>query len=163
MRVLGLSAGTSHDAIDVALVDFRLDGDVPVGELCHADHFPYPDGLRAQIFRQQIQIIAALSPHTTDLGAVCRLDTGIGQAFATAAWRVVRAAGPVDVVCSHGQTLYHWTEDGEVLGTLQLGQPAWTSERLGLPVVSDVRTADVAAGGQGSPPPGWWTRDCWRR
>ncbi|GAA1976680.1 anhydro-N-acetylmuramic acid kinase [Catenulispora subtropica] len=144
MRVLGLSSGTSHDAVDVALVEFRLDGDVLVGRLRHADHVPYPKRLRAEI-------LAALPPHPTDLGAVCRLDTGIGQAFAAAAWSATREAGPVDLVCSHGQTLFHWTEDGTVHGTLQLGQPAWITERLGVPVVSDVRAADVAAGGQGAP------------
>ncbi|NUP50008.1 MAG: anhydro-N-acetylmuramic acid kinase [Catenulispora sp.] len=144
MRVLGLSSGTSHDAIDVALVEFELDGDVLVGRLRHSGHVPYPRQLRAQI-------LAALPPNATDLGAVCRLDTGIGQAFADAAWSATREAGPVDVVCSHGQTLYHWTADGQVHGTLQLGQPAWIAERLGVPVVSDVRAADVAAGGQGAP------------
>jgi anhydro-N-acetylmuramic acid kinase len=144
VRVLGLSSGTSHDAIDVALVEFRLDGDVLVRRLRHADHVPYPERLRAGI-------LAALPPNPTDLGAVCRLDTEIGQAFAAAAWTATRTAGPVDVVCSHGQTLFHWTEDGTVRGTLQLGQPAWIAERVGVPVVSDVRTADVAAGGQGAP------------
>ena len=144
MRVLGLSSGTSHDAIDVALVEFALDGDVLVGRLRHSGHVPYPRHLREEI-------IAALPPNHTDLGAVCRLDTGIGQAFADAASAAVRDAGPVDLVCSHGQTLFHWTEDGTVRGTLQLGQPAWIAERLGVPVVSDVRAADVAAGGQGAP------------
>jgi anhydro-N-acetylmuramic acid kinase len=144
VRVLGLSSGTSHDAIDVALVEFQLSGDVLVGRLLHANHAPYSPQLREQI-------IAALPPNSTDLAAVCRLDTGIGQAFAAAAWQAVQEAGPVDLVCSHGQTLFHWTEDGAVLGTLQLGQPAWIAERLGVPVVSDVRAADVAAGGQGAP------------
>ncbi|NUR28780.1 MAG: anhydro-N-acetylmuramic acid kinase [Catenulispora sp.] len=144
MKVLGLSSGTSHDAIDVALVEFRLDGDVLVGRLRHADHVPYPERLRADI-------LAALPPNPTDLGAVCRLDTEIGQAFAAAAWAATRESGPADLVCSHGQTLFHWAEEGTVRGTLQLGQPAWIAERLGVPVVSDVRTADVAAGGQGAP------------
>lgn len=85
------------------------------------------------------------------LAAVCRLDTLIGQSFADSAAATVAAAGPVDLVCSHGQTLYHWVDGGTVRGTLQLGQPAWIAERLGVPVVSDVRTADVAAGGQGAP------------
>src|SRR5690606_41478863 len=59
--------------------------------------------------------------------------------------------GRADLVVSHGQTLYHWVEDGEVRGSLQLGQPAWIGEATGLPVVSDVRAADIAAGGQGAP------------
>ncbi|MFF1835967.1 anhydro-N-acetylmuramic acid kinase [Streptomyces sp. NPDC058231] len=144
MRVLGLSSGTSHDAIDAAVVEFGLDGDTLHGTLVHSAAHPYPAGLRAEI-------LDALPPRAVSLAAVCRLDTLIGQSFADTASAVVTAAGPVDLVCSHGQTLYHWVDDGTVRGTLQLGQPAWIAERLGVPVVSDVRTADVAAGGQGAP------------
>jgi anhydro-N-acetylmuramic acid kinase len=52
---------------------------------------------------------------------------------------------------SHGQTVYHWVDDGRVHGTLQLGQPAWIAEATGTAVVSDLRSRDVAAGGQGAP------------
>jgi anhydro-N-acetylmuramic acid kinase len=85
--------------------------------------------------------------------AVCALDTGVGQAFADAAGRALRELcdGTADLVVSHGQTMYHWVEDGTVRGTLQLGQPAWIAEATGLPVVSDLRSRDVAAGGQGAP------------
>jgi anhydro-N-acetylmuramic acid kinase len=139
MRVLGLISGTSHDGVDSAVVDWSLDGDVLTGTLLHLGERPYEPGLRARI-------VAALPPHRIDLGEVCALDTLIGQAFAD-----VAAGLPADLICSHGQTLFHWVEDGRVLGTLQLGQPAWIAERTGLPVVSDVRARDVAAGGQGAP------------
>lgn len=52
---------------------------------------------------------------------------------------------------AHGQTVFHWVLDGRVAGTLQIGRPAWIAERCGLPVVSDLRSADVAAGGHGAP------------
>ena len=83
--------------------------------------------------------------------AVCRLDTRIGQAFAEVAAAAIEHVGPVDLIVSHGQTLYHWVEDGVVKGTLQLGQPAWIAERTRRPVVRDLRPRDVAAGGQGAP------------
>jgi anhydro-N-acetylmuramic acid kinase len=139
MRVLGLISGTSHDGVDSAVVDWSLDGGVLTGTLLHLGERPYEPELRARI-------VAALPPHRIDLGEVCALDTLIGQAFAD-----VAAGVPADLICSHGQTLFHWVQDGRVLGTLQLGQPAWIAERTGLPVVSDVRVRDVAAGGQGAP------------
>ncbi|WP_244302336.1 anhydro-N-acetylmuramic acid kinase [Microbispora triticiradicis] len=144
MRVLGLISGTSHDGIDTALVDWALTGDVLTGVVEgvveHTGTTPYAPESRAAI-------LAALPPNTTDMGAVCRLDTLVGRAFAEAA----AGCPPADLVCSHGQTLYHWVEDGRVRGTLQLGEAAWIAERLGVPVVSDLRARDVAAGGQGAP------------
>lgn len=144
MRVLGLISGTSHDGIDTALVDWALTGDVLTGVVEgvveHTGTTPYTPESRAAI-------LAALPPNTTDMGAVCRLDTLVGRAFAEAA----AGCPPADLVCSHGQTLYHWVEDGRVRGTLQLGEAAWIAERLGVPVVSDLRARDVAAGGQGAP------------
>ncbi|GAA4830939.1 anhydro-N-acetylmuramic acid kinase [Kitasatospora terrestris] len=150
MKVLGLMSGTSHDAIDAAVVDLALDeslrGQGPVlrGRLLHHVAVPYPDELRQDL-------AAALPPHRVDLAAVCRLDTRIGQAFAEAAAGAAAAVGGVDLVASHGQTVYHWVEDGTVRGTLQLGQPAWIAEAVGAPVVADLRARDVAAGGQGAP------------
>ncbi|MFD8532559.1 anhydro-N-acetylmuramic acid kinase [Streptosporangium canum] len=140
MRVLGLISGTSHDGIDSALVDWSVEEGVLVGVVERTGERPYDHELRARI-------VAALPPNPIDMAEVCRLDTLIGQAFADAA----EAGGPADLVCSHGQTLYHWVEDGTVRGTLQLGQPAWIAERTGVPVVSDLRARDVSAGGQGAP------------
>jgi len=84
---------------------------------------------------------------------VCRLDTGIGQAFAEVARLAVEqlCGGYADLIVSHGQTVFHWVDGGAVRGTLQLGQPAWIAEATGTTVVSDLRARDVAAGGQGAP------------
>ncbi|MET9144013.1 anhydro-N-acetylmuramic acid kinase [Streptomyces sp. NPDC004042] len=146
MRVIGLMSGTSHDAVDAAAADLALDGDTlvlrPLGQFA----VPYPEPLRDLI-------AATLPPATTTTRAVCALDTGIGQAFAGAAVRALRELcdGRADLVVSHGQTLHHWVEDGTVRGTLQLGEAAWIAEASGLPVVSGLRSRDVAAGGQGAP------------
>ncbi|MFF3949123.1 anhydro-N-acetylmuramic acid kinase [Streptomyces sp. NPDC001902] len=146
MRVIGLMSGTSYDAIEAAAADLTLDGETllmrPLGHLS----VPYADDL-------QDLISATLPPAATTTQAVCALDTGIGQAFADAAARALDelCAGAADLVVSHGQTMHHWVEDGTVRGTLQLGQPAWIAEATGLPVVSDLRSRDVAAGGQGAP------------
>lgn len=143
MKVLGMISGTSHDGIDAAVVDFAMQGDVLHGNVIAASSPPYDPALRARI-------VAALPPADTTLAEVCELDTLIGQAFADVAEKVV-ADFPVDAVCSHGQTVFHWVDGGHALGTLQLGQPAWIAERLGVPVVADVRIRDITAGGHGAP------------
>src|SRR5699024_12551406 len=96
---------------------------------------------------------AALRPASPTMEAVCRLAPGIGHAFAEVAARAAEelTGGGAELVVSHGQTLYHWVEDDTVRGTLQLGQPAWIAERTGTTVVADLRSRDVAAGGQGAP------------
>ncbi|MFJ7207071.1 anhydro-N-acetylmuramic acid kinase [Streptomyces sp. NPDC098789] len=146
MRVIGLMSGTSYDAIDAAAAEFTVDGDAlvltPLGTLGTT----YDDALREAL-------AGALPPAGTDLATVCRLDTRIGQAFASAALRADAelCGGRADLIASHGQTVYHWSEAGRVHGTLQIGEPAWIAEATGLPVVSGFRTRDVAAGGQGAP------------
>ncbi|MGW2092461.1 anhydro-N-acetylmuramic acid kinase [Promicromonospora sukumoe] len=161
LRVVGLMSGTSHDGVDAAACDLRLAGDTltltPLGHLS----VPYPTALRNEL-------VAALPPAATSAETFCRLDTGIGQAFADVAARAVAELcdGRADLVVSHGQTLFHWVSDGGasyggsgsgaasgggVRGTLQIGEPAWIAEATGLPVVSGLRTRDVAAGGQGAP------------
>ncbi|WP_314650184.1 anhydro-N-acetylmuramic acid kinase [uncultured Microbacterium sp.] len=144
MRVLGLISGTSHDGIDVAVVDFAIEGGALTGAVLHDDSVPYADDLRARL-------IAALPPAQTTLAEVCELDTLIGQAFAEVAANAASAVGGVDAVCSHGQTVFHWVEGDHARGTLQIGQPAWIAEAVGVPVVSDVRIRDITAGGHGAP------------
>ncbi|MEV4170431.1 anhydro-N-acetylmuramic acid kinase [Nonomuraea sp. NPDC049709] len=144
MKVLGMISGTSHDGIDVAVVDFEPVGSVLEGRVGHTASTPYPAGLRSRL-------IAALPPARTTLAEVCELDTLIGQCFAEAAAAAIEAGGPVDLVVSHGQTVYHWVEGAHALGTLQIGQPAWIAERTGAPVLSDVRIRDITAGGHGAP------------
>ena len=144
MRVLGMISGTSHDGIDVAVVDFDIDADVLRARIVHHSSVPYPPDLRERL-------IEALPPAPVGFDVVCELDTRIGQAFAAAARQAVEEAGSVDVVCTHGQTVFHWVEGDRALGTLQIGQPAWIAEATGATVVSDVRSADIAAGGQGAP------------
>lgn len=146
MRVIGLMSGTSYDAVDAAAADLSLVGDSlvlkPLGLVSEA----YDDVVREAL-------TAALPPGTTSMAEVCRLDTRIGQALASAAVRADRELcdGQAELVASHGQTVYHWAEEGKVYGTLQLGQPAWIAEATGLPVVADFRPRDITAGGQGAP------------
>ncbi|HEY0638487.1 MAG TPA: anhydro-N-acetylmuramic acid kinase [Pseudonocardiaceae bacterium] len=145
--VIGLLSGTSVDAIDVAAAEFAFgaDGVLTVRPLGDATH-PWPARLRERI-------LAALPPAVLPIGEVCALDTEIGQVFGEVAASAARtlAGGRADLVASLGQTVFHDVRDGVCHGTLQLGQPAWIAEATGLPVVSDLRATDVAAGGHGAP------------
>ena len=147
MIVIGLSSSAAVDVIDAAAadLDLRADGTLHLRPLGHAA-YAWPDALRRRV-------LAALPPAAVDMGEVCALDTLVGQELGAAARRAVDdlAGGDADLVASHGQTLHHWVVGGRARGTLQLGSPAWIAERARRPVVSDLRAADVAAGGQGAP------------
>lgn len=145
MRVLGLMSGTSADAVDQAVVDFGpvRDGVLPARLVWH--------GEMAWGEAERGAVLALLPPATADIARVHRVHQLVGHRFAAAARQAVDAAGPVDLVVSHGQTVHHWVEQGRALGSFQLGQPAWIAQELGVAVLSDLRAADIAAGGQGAP------------
>jgi anhydro-N-acetylmuramic acid kinase len=140
-------SGTSVDGIDVACVDLELDGDELGCQYRGVLSVPFDAALRDRI-------VAALPPGEPGAGELCQLHAELGHAyadaFATAAGQL--AGGQADFAVLHGQTFYHWVDDaGRALGTLQLGNSAAVAERLGLPVICDLRSRDVAAGGQGAP------------
>ncbi len=146
MRVIGMISGTSFDAVEAVLADFAQKGSVLECDLVAHRSVPYPGKLRERI-------AAVLPPAPTSIGEVCELDVAIGQFFGEVARELGEHVGgsPVQLVCSHGQTVFHWVSGDRALGTLQLGQPAWIAERTGATVVSDVRSRDIAAGGHGAP------------
>jgi anhydro-N-acetylmuramic acid kinase len=146
MNVIGMISGTSFDAIEAVAVTFSLDDHVVTAELLGHLSIPYSPEIHDGV-------AGLLPPNATTIDEVCRLDTLIGQHFAEVAGLLSEQyfGGVVDVVCSHGQTVFHWVEDGHALGTLQIGQGAWIAERTGATVVEDVRSRDVAAGGHGAP------------
>ncbi|MGK5739105.1 anhydro-N-acetylmuramic acid kinase [Micromonospora sp. URMC 103] len=145
MKIVGLMSGTSYDGVDVAAAEFTVERDTlwlrPLGHR----GLDYDEELRERIG-------ALLPPAATTIEAVCRLDNRLGEVFAeAAAVGLELAGGAVDLVVSPGQTVFHWVQDGTARGTLQLGAVARVAARAGVPVLSDLRAADIAAGGQGAP------------
>lgn len=151
MRVAGLISGTSVDAVDVAVVDVHLDGEVLHLHRVGETEVAFDDALRARV----LDVLPSGDGRSgvADPRTLALLDADLGRAFAAAARTAVDevAGGQADLLVSHGQTIHHEVVDGRVLATLQVGQPAELAEATGVPVVSDLRTRDVAAGGQGAP------------
>jgi len=145
VKVIGMISGTSFDGIDVALVDLKESDGVISIKLIDFESVQYTKELRSKIAK-------AMPPQSVDMQIVCELDTQIGQAFADAASKILsRNNTQSDLIVSHGQTLYHWIENNKALGTLQLGEPTWIAQKIGAPVLSNIRSRDVAAGGHGAP------------
>src|SRR5579871_2699637 len=143
MRVAGLISGTSVDGIDVAVVDIGDRIQVVAWKTV-----PYPPEVREGIL--------SVSNSTTHTATIARLNFLLGELFADA----VRATGvpleTIELIGSHGQTIYHEGEPAEFLGraiasTMQIGEGAVIAERIGIVTVSDFRPADIAAGGKGAP------------
>ncbi|MBA2773805.1 MAG: anhydro-N-acetylmuramic acid kinase, partial [Nocardioidaceae bacterium] len=151
MIIVAVASGTSADGLDVGVVDIDWAGAEPNLEpdielrLLHMRTDPWPAGLGEAV-------LELLPPAVTTAARICDLDTAIGQAVGAAARRAMHESdADVELVVSPGQTVHHEVRDGECLGTLQIGQPAWVVEATGLPVVSDLRARDVSAGGHGAP------------
>jgi anhydro-N-acetylmuramic acid kinase len=132
MIAVGLLSGTSADGVSVA--GLRLEG--RRFKLLAFRTTPYPAELRRRV-------LEAGSAKTPELS---RLNRDLGIFFARAARRFIGRAR-VDVIGSHGQTVWH--EPGR--HTLQIGEPAEIAAATGVVTVADFRPADIAAGGQGAP------------
>jgi anhydro-N-acetylmuramic acid kinase len=146
LRVIGLLSGTSADGIDAALCE--IEGAPPhlSARILHGQTVPYPPDVRERV-------LIAMRPGGADAQALCLLNVEVGEAFAEAARRVIEASGgAVDLIGSHGQTVWHEVgADGRVRATLQIGEAAVIAERTGVTVINNFRARDVAAGGQGAP------------
>ena len=143
---IGLMSGSSCDGVGAALVRLKGTGPGLHMKLIQFKTFPYAGALRRRL----------LAPRM-DSQEICALNFELGEEMAKAVANLVNVARndelvEVDFVASSGHTVAHLPpRNGGAVGTLQIGEPAVIAERTSLPVVSDFRQRDMAAGGQGAP------------
>jgi anhydro-N-acetylmuramic acid kinase len=153
LLVLGLMSGTSADGIEAALV--RVSGAPPKlnSKLLGHVSLPIPKPIRAAILR----IAEGASVPATEIS---QLNFRLGELFADAAIATCKKLSvplkSLDLIASHGQTIFHQGEPVSFLGaptssTMQIGEPSIIAARTGVTTIADFRPADMAAGGQGAP------------
>ncbi len=152
MVVAGVMSGTSADGINVALVRLASTGASSASAftlLGHAE-YSYPAKVRAAV-------LSAMNAKLASVADLARLNFLLGELYADAVLATQQKFRvKADLVGCHGQTLYHQGEAKVFLGrkvvaTWQTGEAGFIAARVGVPVVSDFRPADMAAGGKGAP------------
>ena len=131
------------DGIDVAVVD--------IGEeirVVATTTVPYPAEVR--------EAILSVSNAATHTGTIARLNFLLGELFAEALVETGVPLSTIELIGSHGQTIFHEGEPVDFLGrkvasTLQIGEAAVIAERTGIVTIADFRPSDMAAGGKGAP------------
>ena len=154
MLVMGVMSGTSADGVDVALARVAGGGATRVlGELLAHATFPMDKAARKEVLR-------VAEGGTATAGTISKLNFRLGEVFGEAVAKACKqfrvAMSKVDLIGSHGQTIFHQGKAVPFLGratasTFQIGEGAVIAARTGISTVTDFRTADMAVGGQGAP------------
>jgi len=150
MTVAGIMSGTSADGIDVAIVRIAPGQQRPRLTLMAHEGFAFPAALRRAV-------LAAMNASSTSTAELARLNWRLGLAYADAIQATVeRHRVKLDLIGCHGQTLFHQARAAAYAGrrfacTWQAGEAALIAASFKVPVVSNFRPADMAAGGQGAP------------
>ncbi|MEM2127929.1 MAG: anhydro-N-acetylmuramic acid kinase [Candidatus Bathyarchaeia archaeon] len=152
-RIIGLMSGTSADGVSAAIVEVEGHGLETNLKLVTHRVYPYPPNLREGI-------LELFDPERSRVDMICRMNFALGLFYAECVMKLLEEAGleaeDIDLIGSHGQTIYHEPEVRDVHGyrtrsTLQIGELAMIAERTGITTVGDFRKRDVAAGGEGAP------------
>ena len=151
--ILGLMSGTSLDGLDIAICTFLGSGTHTKLNVTHYTTVPYTEDFKAAIRK-------IFSIRTVDLEAVTLLNAHIARIHASMvlsaleSWKL--SASSIDVIASHGQTIYHAPKflhptSGYGNATLQIGDGDILSTATGIITISDFRQKHIAAGGEGAP------------
>ncbi|HSC40270.1 MAG TPA: anhydro-N-acetylmuramic acid kinase, partial [Chitinophagaceae bacterium] len=152
-RIIGLMSGTSLDGLDIALCDITGSGMATRVTIPFFETVPYPAAVKEEIRK-------VFAKDTVDFRHLCLLNPWLGRLHAgwilecLQKWEVSPAA--VDLVASHGQTVYHSPRILHRLeafpdATLQIGDGDHIAAGTGIITVSDFRQKHIAAGGEGAP------------
>ena len=153
MIVAGVMSGTSADGVDVAICRItaaRKAGGTPSVKLLGHVGSKYSKAVRTAV-------LGAMDAKAISVAEMSRLNWRLGEVYAEAVANATKTVGvKLDLVACHGQTIYHQGSAAmyagkPARGTWQTGEASVIAERLRVPVVSDFRPADMAAGGQGAP------------
>ena len=147
-RYIGLMSGTSLDGVDGVLVDFTPQADAPLHVLAHA-HLPFEEALAHEL-------LALNAPGESELHRAALAANALARTYAAVVQSLLKTASTpaagVRAIGAHGQTVRHRPGEFDATGyTVQLNNPALLAELTGIDVVADLRSRDVAAGGQGAP------------
>ena len=147
LKIVSLMSGTSCDSIDVGLCEVFPDFSC---KLIDGFNYPYPEEIKSRIFNILLK--------GADLPEICKMNFIIGHCFAKAAKAIIEKNKNIniDLISSHGQTVYHYPKDTKYANiseksTLQIGEASVIAQETGYITVANFRTADIAQGGQGAP------------
>jgi len=152
-RIIGLMSGTSLDGLDIALCEITGNGTASQVTLKNFTTTPYPDDVKAtirQVFAKPMidfQQLCILNPWLAKVHTRYILD-------ALKSWQL--APADIDLIASHGQTVYHAPQSLHQLehapnATLQVGDGDHIAVGTGIITLSDFRQKHIAAGGEGAP------------
>lgn len=140
LKILGLMSGSSLDGLDLATVEYEIDGDsIRDWKVLYAASYEYPEK-----WQSKLESAPAASGYK-----LASLHAETGNFFGDLCLRFIEESGITpDYIASHGHTVMHAPK---LSFTLQIGDASHIAVRAGVPTISDFRTADIAAGGQGAP------------
>lgn len=148
MTALGLMSGTSMDGIDAALIETDGEGAVQMGPSAELN---YTDEERT-LLRQALADALAMTQRSERPGVLTAAERLITRRHADLISDFLKehdlSPEDIDVVGFHGQTVLHRPHQRL---TVQIGDGQALADSLGIPIVYDMRAADVAEGGQGAP------------
>ena len=138
---IGIMSGTSLDGVDAALCKFETGA----CELIATHFLPYPTELK-------LELLTLHKPDANELETALLLGNKLATLYAEAVNNLLisakKSAHDIAATGCHGQTIRHRPELGF---TLQIGNAALLAELTNITVISDFRSRDIAAGGQGAP------------